>query len=479
MRNAVNLLFCLLFLAPIASSLFAQCPPDTLYLQAAADNTLYEDSTGLNSNGVGQYFFIGKTGIPELRRALIKFDIAGALPPGSVISETNLTMYMSRTNPIAPSSDAFLHECLADWGEGTSDAPGNEGTPALATAGDATWFNNIFPSSLWTTPGGDYAPTASGSVLVDTEGYYTWTSTPQMVTNLQNWLDTPAANFGWEILGREDTVPNAKRFNTHENPDSLTRPSLQVIYTPPASLISVDLGVDTTICLGVPLSFDATYPNSTYLWSTGETTPSISVTTTGVFHVTVTDTTSGCVGTAIDTVTVGDGTVPYADFSQSADSVNLSVSGEVVFSDSSSLATEWCWDFGDGNTSTAMSPTHTYSSVGTYTVSQFAKNGACQDTATSSVVVFIMVTIDKDLEPEVKVYPNPTQDFLRVFLPEGAEDASFELLDAAGKRVWMQDHLSNGENQLSLAGLPVGRYFFRVSQKGAIIKSGKVLLTVK
>ncbi len=39
-----------------------------------------------------------------------------------------------------------------------------------------------------------------------------------------------------------------------------------------------------------------------------------------------------------------------------------------VFTNTSTNATTWSWNFGDGGTSAALNPGHTYASPGTYTV---------------------------------------------------------------------------------------------------------------
>ena len=59
------------------------------------------------------------------------------------------------------------------------------------------------------------------------------------------------------------------------------------------------------------------------------------------------------------------------------------------FIDQSLGADEWHWNFGDGTTSTLANPTHTYSSVGTYLVTQTVKNIAagCEHTKTMTVVI--------------------------------------------------------------------------------------------
>ena len=38
-----------------------------------------------------------------------------------------------------------------------------------------------------------------------------------MVADVQGWLDNPASNFGWLMLGDETAIVTAKRFDTRES----------------------------------------------------------------------------------------------------------------------------------------------------------------------------------------------------------------------------------------------------------------------
>lgn len=59
-----------------------------------------------------------------------------------------------------------------------------------------------------------------------------------------------------------------------------------------------------------------------------------------------------------------------------------------AFTDTStSNPTSWLWDFGDGETSQARNPTHTYSAPGTYLVTLQATNSAGSDSITKAVTV--------------------------------------------------------------------------------------------
>jgi hypothetical protein len=208
------------------------------------DNTLYEvilqapDGEIPPSNGAGDFFFAGLTNFTgESRRGLLAFDVAGAIPAGSLVTDVTLTLEMSRT--ISGPTTVELHRVSSDWGEGTSDAPGQEGTGAPATDGDATWFHTFYPSSLWSTDGGDFLSTVSAAQTVGGEGPYTWGSTPEMVADVQSWLDEPATNFGWLVMGDEQMTPSAKRFNTREN--GTGAPQLTVTFQAPVPTVPISM----------------------------------------------------------------------------------------------------------------------------------------------------------------------------------------------------------------------------------------------
>jgi hypothetical protein len=186
-------------------------------INPSKDNTLYQYDPldGDHSNALGFHFFAGETGMNELRRGVLAFDIAGNVPSGSTITVVSLNVNMSRT----PTNTAYvveLHRLLADWGEGTSVAPGEEGDGAPATPNDATWRHRFFDTTFWSTQGGDFSATVSASQMVGQVGQYTWSSA-QMVADVQAWLDNPASNFGWLVLGDETAIATAKRFDTRES----------------------------------------------------------------------------------------------------------------------------------------------------------------------------------------------------------------------------------------------------------------------
>jgi MYXO-CTERM domain-containing protein len=210
----------------------ALAAPTTVVLTASSDNTIWSDGGNL-SNGAGALLYAGKTlRSGELRRALLRFPIAGSVPPGAVVQSVRVRLYMDRRSETFAFAMS-LHRALGEWGEGTSNAGDPGGYGADATSGDVTWTRRFWgqATSAWTVPGGDFAA-ASAAVPVGDVGQYTWGSTPGLVADVQGWVNTPSSNFGWLLRGDESTGGSAKRFLARESSYTTLRPQLEITYLP-------------------------------------------------------------------------------------------------------------------------------------------------------------------------------------------------------------------------------------------------------
>ncbi len=181
------------------------------------------------SDGAGEYLWVSVTAGGINRRALVRFDTT-SIPIGSTVREVTLSLYESR----ARNEHAVrVHRVRRAWGEGTSNG-GGSGEGAPATPGDATWLHTSFPDGLWAQAGGDFEAIASAVTSVGLPGvFYRWESTPALVSDVQAWVNDPAANHGWILIGDEQGLQNAKRFESRNNATATNRPRLVVVYDPP------------------------------------------------------------------------------------------------------------------------------------------------------------------------------------------------------------------------------------------------------
>ncbi|MBI5772017.1 MAG: immunoglobulin domain-containing protein, partial [Verrucomicrobia bacterium] len=200
-------------------------------LPAVKDNTIYGNGDASLSNGAGAELFVGKNGQGRVMRSLVTFDVAGQVPAGATITAVDLVLTVN--TPHSNTATVGLHRATADWGEGTSDATRGGGGGAPAATGDATWNARFFNTANWTTPGGDFSATISGSQTVTgTPGAVTFATTAGMVADVQAWLDQPAANFGWLMKAQNEANP-AVRFSSRQG---AAAPLLRVTYTPPETI---------------------------------------------------------------------------------------------------------------------------------------------------------------------------------------------------------------------------------------------------
>ena len=240
-----------------ASSVFFAVPvlAATVTLTADLDNTLFEDAGGALSNGSGPYAFAGGNANRVRRRAMVRFPLA-SIPAGATVTGATLTMVVSMAGPSPSAVNFEAHRLLASWGEGASNSGGTTGgaqgggAGAPSASGDATWLHRSYPSLLWSTAGGDFAPAPSVSQSVEGNGAYSWSS-PQLAADVQGWVDTPATNFGWLVLGGEGETHTAKRFNSRENSDAATRPRLVVDYALGQSVPAMPHGYSLMLLVGL------------------------------------------------------------------------------------------------------------------------------------------------------------------------------------------------------------------------------------
>ncbi len=216
---------------------------DEVALTPIKDNTLIESTAGPMSNALGDGIYSGRTfvrGEFTLRRAVLAFDVAAAIPAGSTINSVTLDLFLIQA--LSKGDTHTLHRLMADWGVGTSSAPGGAGSPA--TPSDATWEHTFFPDEFWATPGGDFVASPSAGLFVtNLSGTFTWGSTAAMVADVQGWLDNPKSNFGWVLIGNEAMFQTARKFGSREHLFPEWWPQLHIEFTPSCSL-SGDIDCD-------------------------------------------------------------------------------------------------------------------------------------------------------------------------------------------------------------------------------------------
>ncbi len=117
---------------------------------------------------------------------------------------------------------------------------------------------------------------------------------------------------------------------------------------------------------------------------------------------------------------------PISDF-------DFTINGnQVAFTNLATDATTLFWNFGDGNTSMTLNPTHTYATAGVYTVTLNASNAFC-GRAVSKLVVVGLNAAEFLQQAGIQVFPNPTSDWVYVHLAAPAPNWHYRLFNTSGQ----------------------------------------------
>lgn len=144
----------------------------------------------------------------------------------------------------------------------------------------------------------------------------------------------------------------------------------------------------------------------------------------------------------------------------------------VTFTNTSTNGTSYFWDFGNGNQSTNMSPSHTYQTQGVYTVCMTAINSC--DSVTFCDTISLITAIGDPWAATVKLFPNPTSGILNLEA-EFAQGGDYEIhiVDILGQIVYHQSVKSSSgtvHRTIDVTNLSSGVYDVMISDGDRVVQ---------
>jgi gliding motility-associated-like protein len=281
---------------------------------------------------------------------------------------------------------------------------------------------------------------------------------------------TPPFNYAWSPIGGNTATANNLSAGNYlvvvSDSNGCSDTVTVTITEPPAITLATSFIQATCNQSNGSCTVNASggTPAYNYAWSpTGGNAATANNISAGNYSVVVTDA-NGCTATA--SVTVTNTFSMTASFIATPPTTTMDAP-LITFTDNSTNATSWLWNFGDGSPAdTGVNPIHTYSAPGNYNVCLIASNlSGCSDTACN------IVRIDEGLF--VIYIPNaftPNQDGTNdFFTASGLGITDFELIiyDRWGLDIYKTGNMQSGWNGILADGkaAPMGVYLYLILVK--------------
>jgi PKD repeat protein len=396
---------------------------DTLICGGSGDANLSLNGTGLNAGGLTYQWQFG----PSDTGPWTDFGTnSGMVNTGTLATGTYFRCYVSCSNG------------------GTTDT-------------STVLFINVSPNPLpvvTTNPSQniDYCTGAAPIEIVASGAiFYIWSPNIGVSANGDTALASPPSTTNYIVTGMDSAGCSDSASVT-----------VEVFASPVVTATSTQ----DTICSGDPVDLHASVVGPPfgiqYVWNPGPLNgqdQTVSPTVTTMYIVGATSNMTGCTG--YDSVEVVVNPSPTAGFTYSVNNLTY------TFTDASTGATSWLWDFGDTNTDTVQNPVHTYALAGTYTVTLTVSNGLCTDTFT---IVITVVSVNYILSngSALQLYPNPASDITTIEFSYDEASADLSLMNSAGQNVMSKTIYSSGglfRSGIELAVLSQGIYILQVKTK--------------
>ncbi len=342
------------------------CPGQTLVLTAPNGYALLwsTGSTGntITVNAAGTYSLTATNsdGCQATDAITVNYAAPGAIdlgPDQSICQGASITL------------DATLTGATHLWSTGAT-------TPTISVSAAGTYSVEVFQ--------GGCSITDAITIAVDPVPVFDLGPDQVLCQGESTTLDAsvPGATHLWNTGATTPTISvgNTGLYSVTADLNGCT--AMDQVQVTVLSPTSVDLGPDQVLCQGESLTLDATVPGATYLWSTGATTPTITVTTSNTYSVQVFQ--GSCSVSDAVNITVN----PAPVFDLGADQEICA--GSTTILDATVPGASYLWSTG------ATTPTITTGTAGSFSVTVTLNTCAVTDAVTVEVSVPQQVDLGPD-----------------------------------------------------------------------------------
>jgi hypothetical protein len=135
----------------------------------------------------------------------------------------------------------------------------------------------------------------------------------------------------------------------------------------------------------------------------------------------------------------------------------------VVFTNTSTNATNYLWNFGDGTTSNLQNPIHVFPGFGPYYVQLIVENCGLTDTADTYLNFY--GGLDENGLIVINISPNPATNFVQLHIER---IDNLQLIDAVGKEFQPKFAKKGDGFEIDLSQLHAGIYWLKIESEGKL-----------
>lgn len=154
--------------------------------------------------------------------------------------------------------------------------------------------------------------------------------------------------------------------------------------------------------------------------------------------------------------------------------ININTNETFTFNNTSQNAISYAWDFGDGNTSTDENPTHTYATIGDFTVTLTITNCEKTDATTNDITVNALGVGDEEHNANFTLVKNPVDNILEIESSKfNSGNYTLEVYSVIGQRIFKKQSILETNQKINTSALQSGIYLIQVLSNDTPVYTAK------